>query len=189
MIGLPPIVAWASAIERTPTRSRAIQTIERLQALAMMIYHPLEHTSYLAAHKIIRLPRTLPFSSQKTPLNVQAVIRRLAIWSTRAWAVYVMLQLIRLRLEWRILCAQGRKAKKDASESSDAEAMQRQKEEFAKKKEALLGDAAINLAYLPLTIHWSLESGLYKNEILSGVFGMAAAVYSMKASWRATAQA
>jgi len=110
--GLPPIVAWASAIERTPTRSRAIQTIERLQALAMMIYHPLEHTSYLAAHKIIRLPRTLPFSSQKTPLNVQAVIRRLAIWSTRAWAVYVMLQLIRLRLEWRILCAQGRKAKK-----------------------------------------------------------------------------
>jgi len=67
--------------------------------------------------------------------------------------------------------------------------MQRQKEEFAKKKEALLGDAAINLAYLPLTIHWSLESGLYKNEILSGVFGMAAAVYSMKASWRATAQA
>lgn len=131
-----------------------IKTIERLQALAMLIFYPLEHASYLASHKIIRLPRTLPFSSNKAPLDVKVLISRLGIWSTRAWAVYVMLQLVRLRVEWKILRAQGRKAKKEASENLDAEAIHKQREEFSKKREAILGDAAINLAYLPLTVHW-----------------------------------
>jgi len=186
--GLPPIFTWASSIERNSPASKTIQTIERLQALSMLVYYPLEHTYYLASHKIIRLPRTLPFSSQKAPLNVQDVIGKLALWSTRAWAVYVVLQLYRLKIDWDILHAQRRKERQEV-DKYDVEAVQKGRAEFAKKKDAIFNEAAINLAYLPLTAHWSLKSGLYKNEIWTSILGMAAAVYSFRMSWKATALA
>ncbi len=58
--------------------------------------------------------------------------------------------------------------------------------EILKRKSAIINELIVNLGYLPLTVHWSLKAGLFKNDVWVHVFGMVAAVYSFRGSWHAT---
>ncbi|GJJ08343.1 hypothetical protein Clacol_002554 [Clathrus columnatus] len=146
--GLLPIFQWLISLERTPPQSRFLQTIERLQGFSMLIYYPLEHIYYFASHGI--LPSRLTPSSR---LN-----NRIAIWSCRAWAAYVVLQFLHLKEDHRLLKLQEDSVKhsiKIGSGTKDLDPNTISEEIIiSRRKTALWNEFLVNVGYLPLTIHW-----------------------------------
>ena len=109
----------------------------------MLVYYPLEHAYYLASHSILPLS---PAQQSKS-----------ALWSCRAWAAYVVLQLVHLKEDWRLVKRRERALERDfangAVEKTGAEA-ERLREEVRKRKDAIWNELVVNLGYLPLTVHW-----------------------------------
>ncbi|KAI0077063.1 hypothetical protein K474DRAFT_1772045 [Panus rudis PR-1116 ss-1] len=181
--GLLPIVQWLTNLERNPPPTRKLLTIERLQGWAMLGYYLLEHLYYLVSHSIIpaQLPRP-SLSSEPKDKVVNLDTGALSRLSTRFWAVYVFLQLAHLREDHRLLKIRERTLGKSKANTAQAE-----KEELIRRWDALWSQVIVNLSYLPLTIHWSIEGGLFKNDIWVGLLGLSAALASWRSGWKATA--
>ena len=118
-----------------------------------MLYFPLENAAYLASHSIIPM-------SKRSETN-------LWLWSSRFWAAYVGLELIRLYRE-RQIARKGKEAEKASAGLWD-------------KK--WWGELIMNLAYAPQTIHWSVEGGAFR-DVEIAYLGFAAAVASIYLNWR-----
>ncbi|KAF5359846.1 hypothetical protein D9756_003509 [Leucocoprinus leucothites] len=181
--GLLPIFQWLISLERNPQPTRNLHVIERLQGWAMLAYYPLEHLSYLGSHGI--LPSTIknPLSivSKRKFINLDPSV--LGLWSCRFWAVYVFLQFAHLHEDRQLLQLRQkalRKAKGTGLTPSE-------KQELAQRWDAWWSEVVVNLGYLPLTIHWSLKQGLFKDDIWIAAFGLVAGVTSFRSGWRATA--
>ncbi|KAG9017484.1 hypothetical protein FRB90_001128 [Tulasnella sp. 427] len=180
--GLVPILKWLSAMERTPQTNRRLLTIERLQALAMLVYYPLEHFYYFGTHKIYKFP--------------VKKLSSLAIWSCRAWAVYVFLHFLHLREDFKLLDQKEDELAKNALldkkveagdlVTADHAATRAEYKALQKKRRALKLDLFVNLVNLPQCVHWSLEGGYFKNEHLVDLFGWLAGVASFTSGWEAT---
>ncbi|KAG9103593.1 hypothetical protein FRC07_009962 [Ceratobasidium sp. 392] len=169
--GLLPIIQWLTSLERSQPRSRKLLNIERLQALSMLVYYPLEHAYYLGSQSIIRIsPRTSG---------------RLAIWSCRVWLVYILLQFEHLREDMRLFALETKIAKsaRKGGEVSGEDT----RRALAKRKAALWNQVLSNVGNFPLAIHWSLEKGLFGNETWVNFFGLVAALASFRGGWAATA--
>ncbi|KAH8100990.1 hypothetical protein BXZ70DRAFT_892779 [Cristinia sonorae] len=188
--GLLPIVQWLTSLERNPPPTRKLHTIERLQGWSMLCYYPLEHLYYLLSHSVIpsQLPRPAIFSlfsaasssnTDKT-INLDAgIISRLSV---RFWALYVFLQFAHLREDRKLLKQRERALGKSKATTAQAELV-----DLRKRWDAFWGQVVVNLGYAPLTLHWSLEGGLFNNEAWVGVFGLIAALASWRNGWKATA--
>ncbi|KDQ57330.1 hypothetical protein JAAARDRAFT_35956 [Jaapia argillacea MUCL 33604] len=183
--GLLPIVQWLISLERSPPPTRKLLTIERMQGWSMLAYYPLEHLYYLCSHSII--PSTFPslaslFSSHAKPivLNTDAM----GIWSCRFWALYVVLQFAHLKEDRELLKIREKALNKAKGKANNGAA---EKEDLQKRWDAFWNEFVVNVGYLPLTVHWSLEKGLFRNDVWVGVFGLLAAVASFRSGWKATA--
>ncbi|EJD49543.1 hypothetical protein AURDEDRAFT_112419 [Auricularia subglabra TFB-10046 SS5] len=179
--GLLPILQWMISLEKSHPPTRALLTIERLQGWSMIAYYPLEHIYYLAAHKM--LPWKLP----------SRTLNKISLWSTRFWAAYVLLQFLHLREDWKLIKlaeralraqekGKGTSIKDNEIETPSAEGWS----ELAKRKKAVWNELVVNLGYLPLTLHWSLEHGLLPSETWVAVFGLVAGLASFRGGWEAT---
>ncbi|KAI1796954.1 hypothetical protein LXA43DRAFT_985278 [Ganoderma leucocontextum] len=188
--GLLPIFQWLIALERSPPPTRKLRTIERFQGWSMLAYYPLEHLYYLLSHSVIpdKLPlpsltafipfvRTKP-STKHIPLDLGT----LGVWSTRFWAVYVVLQLAHLREDSKLLAVRERTLSKSKTGATPPE-----KEDIRTRRGALWNEFIVNLAYLPLTVHWSTEKGIISNDVWVNLLGLVAGVASWKSGWQATA--
>ncbi|KAI8980027.1 hypothetical protein BD414DRAFT_420869 [Trametes punicea] len=188
--GLLPIFQWMIAMERNPAPTRKLRTIERLQGWSMLAYYPLEHLYYLLSHSIISDKLTLPSITAFIPFvrtrpndkHIPLKLSTLGLWSTRFWAAYVVLQLAHLREDGRLLRMRERTLSKTKTGASVAE-----KEEISRRKKALTNELIVNLAYLPLTIHWSTEKGIFENDVWLNVCGLIAGIASWRSGWEATA--
>ncbi|KAI0749690.1 hypothetical protein C8Q80DRAFT_1163429 [Daedaleopsis nitida] len=188
--GLLPIFQWLIALERNPSPTRKIRTIERLQGWSMLAYYPLEHLYYLLSHSVIPDKITLPSLTAFVPFirtrpsekNIPLDLGTLGMWSTRFWAAYVFLQLAHLREDSKLLGLRERTLSKSKTGASPAE-----KEGIRKRKKALLNEYIVNLAYLPQTIHWSTEKGIFSNDVWLNLLGLVAGIASWKSGWEATA--
>ncbi|KAI0044164.1 hypothetical protein FA95DRAFT_1497534 [Auriscalpium vulgare] len=191
--GLLPIVQWLISLERSPPPTRRLHTIERLQGWSMLAFYPLQHIYYLRSRDIIPTSASLPLpvefastasvpkGSAKSSVNVPINATALSLWSTRLWAVYVVLQLAHLGEDRELL------RRRQRALSREKAAGEEQREEIKQRWAAWYNELAVNLAYLPMTIHWSLERGLFKNEVWVSALGLAAAVASFRSGWTATA--
>ncbi|PPQ69186.1 hypothetical protein CVT25_006964 [Psilocybe cyanescens] len=182
--GLLPIFQWLISVERNPPATRKLLTIERLQGWSMLAYYPLEHLSYLGSHGII--PTTIPspttiFSSKKKFISLDP--GKLGMWSCRCWAVYVALQFVHLVEDRKLLKQRHNSIRKAKGTGLTRE----EKFEMQQRSDAFWSEAVTNLGYLPLTIHWSLEKGIFKNDIWVSIFSLIAAVASFRTGWKATA--
>ncbi|KAF8071782.1 hypothetical protein FPV67DRAFT_897022 [Lyophyllum atratum] len=182
--GLLPIVQWLISLERNPQPTRNLHTIERLQGWSMLAYYPLEHLSYLLSHGLI--PSTIPtltslFSSSAKPITLNPNV--LGLWSSRFWALYVFLQFARLREDRKLLQLRQRNLRK----AKGVGLTPAEKQELQQRWDAYWSEVITNLGYLPLTIHWSLEKGIIKNDVWVGIFGLIAALASFRSGWKATA--
>ncbi|TFK36630.1 hypothetical protein BDQ12DRAFT_699475 [Crucibulum laeve] len=187
--GLLPIFQWLISIERNPQPTRNLLTIERLQGWSMLLYYPLEHLSYLIGHGIIPASFSLaslplvsllaPSSLKSRTLSLNA--NKLGIWSCRFWALYVLLQFLHLREDKQLLIQKHRNLKKGKALGPN------EKWELGRRWDAWWSEVVVNVGYAPLTVHWSLEQGIFKNDVWVGIFGLVAAVASFRAGWKATA--
>ncbi|TDL19882.1 hypothetical protein BD410DRAFT_791503 [Rickenella mellea] len=179
--GLLPIYQWLVSLERMHPPTRRLLTIERLQGWSMIAYYPLEHLYYLISHSVIPPRIPIPFSK---PLKVDVDV--LGILSTRFWALYVLLQFAHLREDRQLLKLRERALNKSKGKSKAGDDAN-ERAELEKRWDALLNEFMVNIGYLPLTVHWSLENGLWSNPIWEGLFGLIAGLASFRSGWKATA--
>ena len=120
----------------------------------MLAYYPLEHLYYFGSHDI--------YTISKKRLS------SLALWSTRAWAVYVILQFLRIREDVAALETRGqalltamRKVRDGQVDDGDTTAVlvseadiKAERRAITKQRSKLFLGFIGNLANVPLTIHW-----------------------------------
>jgi len=150
----------------------------------MLAFYPLQHLSYFRKHDIIPtslpLPAVLPSQSSGKPRRATINVAAVAQWSSRLWATYVVLQLAHLREDRTLLIKKQRAL-------SQLSSVGKERAELALRWDRWYNELAVNLSFLPMTIHWSLEKGLFKNDAWISLFGLAAAIASFRNGWKATA--
>ncbi|TIB66971.1 hypothetical protein E3P77_01898 [Wallemia ichthyophaga] len=159
--GLLPMLQWAESIESERKVSKLSLNVERLQALSMIIYFPLEHLWYLAHHGVLPLK---PATSGK-----------IATWSCRFWMIYTVLQLVHNYDNHALLL---KDKQRDVQEEKGVNKLA-----LDTQYKAIVDDTIINLAYLPLTLHWSLPTGIFSNDAWVGLFGSVAALTQFKVGY------
>ncbi|KAF9549420.1 hypothetical protein EC957_003809 [Mortierella hygrophila] len=179
--GLLPLIQWMQYVDNTPSPSPLMLTIDRLQNICNLIYYPLEHIYWLGAHEVI------PISMEKT--------NKIAIWSCRFWAAYVVLQFAHLAEEYRLyknrlqsiqrqIRAADLKAK-ETGEPVDKTVFKTEMAALKAEKKGLWINTIINTGYLPLTVHWSLEKSSFP-DVGVGMFGGIAAAAQFYVAWKSS---
>ncbi|KAH7384379.1 hypothetical protein DE146DRAFT_668458 [Phaeosphaeria sp. MPI-PUGE-AT-0046c] len=107
------------------------------------------------------------------------------LWSSRFWAAYVGVELVRLAV------VRLYREEKVVESGLDGEKEDKIKAEERTKQEKLQNwlwwkDLASNMAYAPMTVHWSLEQGLLSDWGV-GACGMVAGGALLADAWRKTA--
>lgn len=147
--GLLPILQWMISMERNPPPTRALLTIERLQGWSMLAYYPLEHLYYLRAHSLI--PATIPSIASllgRTSKRIHLSANSLAMWSCRAWAVYVILQFAHLMEDRKLLLMKEKTLRQGKGVVAE------DKEDLRNKWDSFWNEVVANSANLPLALHW-----------------------------------
>ncbi|KAF8440387.1 hypothetical protein L210DRAFT_3539526 [Boletus edulis BED1] len=180
--GLLPILQWMVSLERNPPPTRALLMIERLQGWSMLAYYPLEHLYYLRAHDLI--PASIPSITSllgRTSERIRLNAKSLAMWSCRAWAIYVILQFAHLMEDRKLLLMKEKTLRKGKGVVAD------DKEDLRNKWDSFWNEIVANSANLPLALHWSFEQGIFISDIWLTVFGFINAVAAFRSGWKATA--
>lgn len=145
------MMSWAAKLEKDPNPNPRLLAIERLQALSMLVYYPLDNLYFFGKHSLY------PMTAQRQTA--------LSLWATRAWAAYVALSLLHLREDVNVLEQRGQnlrtmmkeqKEKKDlviptGPSDSDVKA---EYQAIKTKRSALVLDFIANLAWAPQAVHW-----------------------------------
>ncbi|KAL1666901.1 hypothetical protein GGF50DRAFT_49614 [Schizophyllum commune] len=190
--GILPIFQWLISLERTPQPTKRLHNIERLQGWSMLGFFPLEQLSYLISKDVV--PATLPAPASLLPFAytsskladsnltkpIEVDVNRLGMLSCRFWAAYVLLQFAHMEEDRKLLVMKHRAYKRAGMSAA-------QKRELRASWDALFNQFVANLGYLPMTIHYSLEKGLFKNDTWVTFFGWVAAVAQFYSAWKATA--
>src|SRR6266702_983885 len=146
-----PIIQWLIALERAPPPIRRLLTIERTQGWSMLAFFPLQQLSFLCTNDLVPPALPLPTPSGK-PRRVTINDGVVSLWSTHLLMAYIVLQLAHLCEDRALLVKQQRALEK----LSACEKLQPQERaELARRWDAWYNELAVNLSYLPMTIHWS----------------------------------
>jgi hypothetical protein len=125
----------------------------------MLAFYPLQHLSYLRTHDLI--PTALPFPSlSRKPRRVAINEAAVSVWSSRLWAVYVVLQLAHLREDRALLLKQQRTLNRLSPREKESA-------ELARRWDTWYNELAANLSYLPMTIHWYLTPSFISHTLIA----------------------
>ena len=106
------------------------------------------------------------------------------LWSSRFWAVYVGVELVRLGVV-RYYTEEEAKVV-DGGEKEDKIKLEERVREKEMERGLWWKDLASNMAYAPMTVHWSMEKGLLSDWGV-GACGMVAGGALLADAWRKTA--
>lgn len=168
--GLLAIWQWGSGVlaQAQEDGERTLRGIALAQVAVNVAFQALENGAYLASKGV------LGWSTERQ--------NRAWVWSSRFWAAHVGLDFWKLvrersnrRQEARVR-AVGRGEKIDVQEEKDERAW------YAGWRKRVL----VNMAWAPLTLHWSVEEGLI-SELGVGLFGSVAGVVGISELWKKTA--
>jgi len=144
-----PTIQWLISLERASPPTRRLRTIERTQGWLLLAFYHLQHLSYLRTHELIppyfSLPSLPLLSRRSVTINDSAV----SVWSSRFWAAYVVLQLAHLREDRALLVKRQRAINRLSPKEKERDELKRRWDEW-------YNELAVNLSYLPMTIHWYL---------------------------------
>ena len=163
LVGYPAIHSWAVGVSAKP-RGR-----ETTSGLGTTTRTPQWIEDVQVAVNLAYQPlENVAYLASHNVLPVsKATENKLWLWSCRCWATHVFLDLYRLSLEREATAASGEKS--------------------AKASKAWWREVAINLAYAPLTLHWSVDGGIGLDEATVGLLGVVAAVGQLTKAWEASA--
>lgn len=177
--GFLGIMKGLSALERNRPPSRTQLTLQRIQGLSMLVFYPLEFISFFTA------PWAPVLSRWVTPKQGA----KAAIWSVRAWGVYVLAQVLLLlgeRTAMREREAEKAKGKGVAEQERDEEAMRVEEERIRKRKAQIVYQLVANVSRLPVIAHWSFENGVYPYEFLTTALSLISALAAFRGGWENT---
>jgi hypothetical protein len=106
------------------------------------------------------------------------------VWSSRFWAAYVACEILRLLVERAY--REPRAEVAGDGEKEDKLRLKQERTESYNTKFTWWKDLISNIAYAPMTIHWSIEEGLL-SELQVGIFGTIAGGALLADAWRKTA--
>jgi hypothetical protein len=177
--GLVGIYTWARSTYTSPSLSSASTRTERVlrgitwtQVLAGIAFQVLENGAYLASKGVI-------WSDDEGKRREV----RWWVWSSRFWAAHVGLEFLRLGLEARARASISKKEKEivnDGEKEGKIRREDRRRENWAWWRYALS-----NVAYAPMTLHWSVEEGLL-SELGVSVLGTIAGGMLLVDKWKGT---
>ncbi|RFU27257.1 hypothetical protein B7463_g9072, partial [Scytalidium lignicola] len=169
--GLIGVWKWGKGVWNNPPKDGLVRSIAYAQVLSILIYQYLENGAYLATKGVLKW-------SKEKENNVW-------IWSSRFWMAFVGLDLIRLIREYTL--KRKRSVAEETSTDGEKKKISTEQEEtewVATWRRELI----VNLAWAPLTLHWSLETGLV-SDFWVGLFGSVAGVVGLKRLWEITSDA
>lgn len=105
------------------------------------------------------------------------------VWSSRFWAAYVGCEILRLFIERAY--AETRIEVVGDGEKEDKLRLEHERRESYNKNFTWWKDLVSNIAYAPMTLHWSVEAGLL-SDLQVGVFGTIAGGALLADAWRKT---
>ena len=106
------------------------------------------------------------------------------VWSSRFWAAYVGCEILRLLVERAY--REPRVEIAGDGEKEDKLRLEQEKRASYNANFTWWKDLVSNIAYAPMTLHWSVEEGLLSDAQV-GVFGMIAGGALLAEAWRKTA--
>ncbi|KAL8911143.1 MAG: hypothetical protein Q9171_003634 [Xanthocarpia ochracea] len=181
LFSLPSIYVWAyseyqkwaraphhsSTPPRTIDDTNIINSITLTQIVAGFTFQILENLAYLGDNNIL-------------PLNAQTRAKFWR-WCCRAWALHVFLDIAKL-LRQRHL-GNTRPEVKDATKQLESA---NGGQDIAEREAQWWRELKINLAYAPMTLHYSLENGVMSDSLVA-LCGVLASTWGLKGAWKKTA--
>lgn len=168
--GLLAIWEWGSGVlkQAQGEGDRTLRGIAFAQVAVNVAFQALENGAYLASKGV------LGWSTERQ--------NSAWVWSSRFWAAHVGLDLWKLVCERRIRGREARARAVGRGEKVDAEEEEEKRAWLAGWRKRVL----VNMAWAPLTMHWSVEDGLI-SDLWVGMFGSVAGVVGMSELWKKTA--
>ncbi|GAB7347225.1 hypothetical protein MBLNU459_g3328t1 [Dothideomycetes sp. NU459] len=163
--GLIGVYQWAKSTYEAPPEDKIIRATVWAQVLAGVGFQWYENVAYLAMKGVLRGER---FNAQRQAQWWE--------WSSRFWMAHVALEIVRLMRVWQ-LSASSEGAAADRADTQNAQALQ--------DKRAWMRNLCVNVAWAPVTAHYSWTQGCLSNDWL-GLFGMFAAGTGFRELWRHT---
>ncbi|KAF2745044.1 hypothetical protein M011DRAFT_488566 [Sporormia fimetaria CBS 119925] len=154
-----------------PKKEKAVRAITYAEIVSLIAFQVLENGAYLASKGV------LTSASWSGELGKRRETRWW-VWSCRFWALYVILEGVRLGALWYYE-PEGQ-IREDDGEKEDKIARERKSLE----NKVWWRDLVSNVAYFPMTLHWSTEEGLL-SEILVGLCGVFAGGANLVEAWAA----
>ncbi|KAI0477021.1 hypothetical protein F4859DRAFT_514353 [Xylaria cf. heliscus] len=143
-------------------------TIAWSQLAACIVFQALENGAYLSSRGVLGW--------------APATQGKAARWSARFWGSFVGLELVRLFYE---SARRGRRSRAEKfAGGKTAAAVEREEREWS---DSWRKTVVRNLAWAPLTLHWSLEQGLV-SEMTVGALASIPSVLQIRDLWRNTAE-
>lgn len=175
--GLFGMYEWLVTTLRNPPNDMTIRKITYLQIVVNIFYQILENLAYLGQHKI------LPIGKKKQSSYW--------LWSSRFWMAHVVLEFWRLKRDREVNMSLRGKGKEKIVDKKSVEEEDQQPKWYdvagvlksEGKKSVWLKQLWSNMAYAPLTVHWSLEKGAL-SQYSVGTLGAIAGIIGLHQAWR-----
>lgn len=137
------------------------------QLISCVIFQGLENGAYLAQKNVL----------EWQPANIVRAYR----WSARFWGVFVGLKLTELFMD---RYKRSQVPKRQRMGDKTVAVFESEEREWSEEWTKLVGR---NMAWFPLTLHWSLEQGLF-SELSIGAIASVPGVIQIRDLWRRTAE-
>ncbi|PSS13192.1 hypothetical protein M430DRAFT_36307 [Amorphotheca resinae ATCC 22711] len=162
--GLIGIWKWGKSTLAHPPADQLLRQISYAQVLVNIFYQYLENGAYLSSKGVVG------WSSEKQ--------NKAWLWSSRFWMAHVALDFVRLYREYA-----QRKSRAAGEVKDDAVTEQGEAEWKARWRKEMV----VNMAYAPLTLHWSLEKGLV-GDFWVGLLGSIVGITGSRVLWKNTSK-
>jgi len=159
--GLLNLWAWGKRVLENPSKDVVLARIAYAQVLVNICYQYLENGAYLSGKGV------LGWDKQRQG--------RAWVLSSRFWMAHVGLDFVRLWREWQT-------RRKDVDGNGDDKVKEQSEEEWRRLWRKQL---VVDLAYAPLTVHYSLEKGLL-GQFWVGLCGSVAGIAGFRFFWNNT---
>ncbi|TVY88321.1 hypothetical protein LAWI1_G007154 [Lachnellula willkommii] len=158
--GLLGLWAWGKSAWLEPSKDIVLARIAYAQVFVNVCYQYLENGAYLSSKG------ALGWNGEKQGWAW--------VWSSRFWMAHTVLDLGKLYHEWQVRRGKGGDGDEEVKEKSEEVWRGLWKKQLV-----------VDLAYAPLTVHYSLENGLM-GDFLVALFGSVAGLTGFRYLWRNT---
>lgn len=170
--GMLGLYTWARGTWNSPlgkdasTKEKIVRGVAWGEIASLVAFQILENGAYLSSKGVLTSDAWAGEAGKRRETKWW-------VWSCRFWCAYVVLEGVRLGTE--------RYYREEKVQSGEKE------EKIAKEAEKRLWwrDVISNTGYFPMTLHWSVEEGIF-SDVAVGVFGMIAGGANLWDAWRGT---